>query len=390
MQISEPGIYEFAIGARSQFVAIDQIQIVSATPIVSPVADRAESPSEVYTPTPPNQAPVAVDDAASTPEDMPVTVAVLSNDTDPDGDALTVSIDGAPTGGSASVDDQNRIVFTPTANFTGTATVGYAIADGKGGRDTATLEIAVGAVNDAPVAVADALPAEVEQGAEVRIALSTLLANDSDDDGDTLSITAVQGGVIDGDDVVLDTATAGTVSFSYTLSDGTDQVQAPAVDFTVTAPPPPPPPPVEVSLDLVFFDALNDQALEAIEDGAEITLSPEMLGNLTVEALTAPGNGVESIAFALDSGHRQVENSVPYALFGNSGQDFAGGPLAPGQHTLTVTAHSGNGATGTVLATETVSFTVAEEAPDLPPETMPAFDVALHATEGDQAQLAVL
>ncbi|MEL6267875.1 MAG: Ig-like domain-containing protein, partial [Pseudomonadota bacterium] len=97
MQISEPGIYEFAIGARSQFVAIDQIQIVSATPIVSPVADRAESPSEVYTPTPPNQAPVAVDDAASTPEDMPVTVAVLSNDTDPDGAALTVSIDGAPT-----------------------------------------------------------------------------------------------------------------------------------------------------------------------------------------------------------------------------------------------------------------------------------------------------
>ncbi|NOU45325.1 MAG: DUF4347 domain-containing protein, partial [Methyloglobulus sp.] len=100
-----------------------------------------------------NDAPTAVNDTASTNEDIPLTIPVatlLANDTDPDtGDTLTVtSVQGAVNGTVSLV--SGVVTFTPTAHYNGPASFTYTISDGKGGTSTATVNVTVEPVNDAP------------------------------------------------------------------------------------------------------------------------------------------------------------------------------------------------------------------------------------------------
>jgi subtilisin family serine protease len=101
--------------------------------------------------TPVNDAPVAVDDVASTLEDTPVNVDAAANDTDVDGDPLAVVTVGAPTFGSAVV-EHGQVVYTPSPNAYGTATMSYTVGDGAGGTDAGMLSVSVAPVNDAPTA----------------------------------------------------------------------------------------------------------------------------------------------------------------------------------------------------------------------------------------------
>src|SRR5439155_130344 len=101
---------------------------------------------------PANDAPVAADDAASTAEDVPVTISPLDNDSDVEGDSLTITSVTA-TNGTAVIVGGTNVVFTPATNFNGTATIGYSISDGNGGTNSALITVTVGAANDPPVAV---------------------------------------------------------------------------------------------------------------------------------------------------------------------------------------------------------------------------------------------
>ena len=98
-----------------------------------------------------NRPPVAVNDSASAPENVAVTVPVLANDADPDGDALAI-VSVSPTNGTAVISGTN-VVFTPATNFLGTATAGYIITDGFGGTNSALITISV--TNIPPVANPD-------------------------------------------------------------------------------------------------------------------------------------------------------------------------------------------------------------------------------------------
>jgi len=95
--------------------------------------------------------PVAVNDTASTPENVAVIVPVLVNDSDPDGDALTI-ISASSTNGTAIISGTN-IVFTPATNFVGTATADYTITDAFGGTNSAVITISV--TNRPPLANPD-------------------------------------------------------------------------------------------------------------------------------------------------------------------------------------------------------------------------------------------
>ena len=79
-------------------------------------------------------------------------VTVLTNDSDVDGDDLTVQTASA-VDGSVSINSDGTLEFTPTSNFTGTTTITYTITDGAGGTDSATVTLTVTENNTPPVAV---------------------------------------------------------------------------------------------------------------------------------------------------------------------------------------------------------------------------------------------
>jgi len=89
-----------------------------------------------------NDPPVAVDDSDTTPENTPVTIAVLNNDSDIDGDTLTVDSVTHGTNGSVT-NNGNDVTYTPDAYFYGTDSFNYTISDGNGGTDTATVTVIV-------------------------------------------------------------------------------------------------------------------------------------------------------------------------------------------------------------------------------------------------------
>lgn len=98
----------------------------------------------------PNTAPTAMDDSASTDEDTAVVIDVLSNDSDSDGDALTVESVTDPANGTANINADGTVTYTPSGDYNGSDSFVYTVSDGKGGSDTATVSITVSAINDAP------------------------------------------------------------------------------------------------------------------------------------------------------------------------------------------------------------------------------------------------
>ncbi len=97
------------------------------------------------TPPPPpaeNTAPTANDDQASTRADRDVTIDVLANDVDAEGDALTVTDVSAPSSGSVVIDPAGTVTYTPDPAFVGTATFSYTVSDGEF-TDTATVTVDV-------------------------------------------------------------------------------------------------------------------------------------------------------------------------------------------------------------------------------------------------------
>ena len=96
-------------------------------------------------------APIANNDSATTDEDTPVDINVLANDSDPDGDTLIVSSVTQPANGTASINPDKTVHYAPALNFFGSDSFTYTIDDGHGGTATATVNVTVNAVNDAPV-----------------------------------------------------------------------------------------------------------------------------------------------------------------------------------------------------------------------------------------------
>jgi hypothetical protein len=169
----------------------------------------------------PNRPPVAKDDVKTIDEDAPVTIAVLANDSDPDGDGITVSAVNQGAHGSVTKTAAS-VTYTPDRDWTGIDSFGYSITDGRGGTATAEVVITVKPVNDPPTARDDSK--STPEATSVAIAV---LANDSDVDGDPLAVaTIIQGtrGVTttDGNTVTYSPSPgwSGTDSFTYTITDG--------------------------------------------------------------------------------------------------------------------------------------------------------------------------
>ncbi len=184
-----------------------------------------------------NDAPDAVNDTATTNEDHAVDINVLANDTDVEGNALTVTGTTAPSNGIVAINANGTIKYTPNANWHGTDTFTYTISDGNGAADTATVTVRVNSVNDTPDAVNDSATTNEDTAVNVNV-----LANDTDADGNTLTVTSVTApahgtAVINPDKTVKYTPNAnwnGTDTFTYTISDGHRGTDTATVTVTVS------------------------------------------------------------------------------------------------------------------------------------------------------------
>jgi hypothetical protein len=105
----------------------------------------SDSDDATFTVNPVNDPPVAADDSVTTDEDKPVDINVLTNDSDPDDDTLTVSdYDTFSTeGGTVSCTSTGVCTYSPPADFNGTDTFTYTASDGNGGADTATVTVTI-------------------------------------------------------------------------------------------------------------------------------------------------------------------------------------------------------------------------------------------------------
>jgi len=134
-----------------------------------------------------NDPPAAEDDSSSLDEDGSRLIDVLGNDTDIDGDPLT--IDTFTQGAHGTVArDGTGLRYTPTANFHGTDGFTYTVADGTGYTTTASVNVTVVSRPDAPVAGDDAFTLFEDTRLVAR-----LDANDSDVDSSTRTYTVVAG-----------------------------------------------------------------------------------------------------------------------------------------------------------------------------------------------------
>lgn len=190
-----------------------------------------------------NSAPVANDDSTTAVAGESVTVAVRSNDSDLDGDTLTVTGITQGANGSVVIDAvTGNPIYTPNAGFTGTDLFTYTLSDGQGGTSTATVTVTVTPPpNRPPTAVDDTHPSFLAQmNTAISIPVTVLLANDTDPDGEALGIVSVSapaGGTVQlvGNNIVFTPAAnyEGPASFQYTVQDPRGATGTATVSLTV-------------------------------------------------------------------------------------------------------------------------------------------------------------
>ncbi|ELA7772620.1 tandem-95 repeat protein, partial [Vibrio parahaemolyticus] len=138
--------------------------------------------------TPVNDAPVAKDDSAITDEDTPVTIDVLPNDNDIDGDKLSIQSASVPEAqGKVEIVD-GKLVFTPAENFNGDAEITYTVTDGQL-TDEAKVTVTVNPVNDAPTIKVDAVESITEDAVSTDTVVATLEVADTDTPEDQLTVS---------------------------------------------------------------------------------------------------------------------------------------------------------------------------------------------------------
>ncbi len=193
-----------------------------------------------------NQPPVAIDDRSTIQTLATATIAVLDNDSDPDGNSLQILGISPPDNGTATLDENNQVIYIPRTMpngqpFSGTESFTYSISDGSGGTQSATIRVQVGG-NQPPVAVNDTVTVTAGGGAQSL----DLLANDSDPDRDPLTVDSVQTSTANGGTVAIsnngvvytapqntETEFVGTDSFTYTITDGQGGTDSGTVTVTI-------------------------------------------------------------------------------------------------------------------------------------------------------------
>jgi hypothetical protein len=306
-----------------------------------PPDDTSDPVSLTITITNVDQPPVAVDDdAALTEDDSATAIDVLANDSDPDGDPLHVTSVTQGTKGSVAITGLGSAVsYTPNADANGSDSFTYTIDDGQGGTATATVDVTIAPVEDDPDAVDDVATVSEDQPTASTV---TVLANDTDVDGDALTVTAKTNGakgtvaIAAGGGSVTYKPSAnafGTDTFTYTVADGHGGADTATVSVTIS---PVNDPPNAVNDPGPYTVYLKAPAL-AIPVLANDTSLPDGPETLTITSVTQGSHGAVAITG------------------GGTGLTYAATGSALGLDVFTYTISDGHGGTDTASVQVTVA-----------------------------------
>ena len=289
--------------------------------------------------------PTASDDAATTTPGTPVSIDVLNNDVDVDGDLnpASLAVTGGPGNGSATVNASAGFDYQPDAGFTGTDVFTYFVTDLQGNTSNlATVSVTVGIAASPPAAVDD-------QASTLRDTPTTIdvVSNDTDADND-LDVTSTQLVVgasngqlrvnVDGTITYTpDVGFVGSDSFSYRVFDGTGlSSNAATVSIAVSAPDNQPPMAVDdmastTQNQAIFVDVLSNDTDPEGDALVNLTIAQQpTMGSVTTAGRSVrytPDNGAsgtDTFLYTVDddqgntSNPAQVQISVGIVVGGNS------------------------------------------------------------------------
>lgn len=283
-----------------------------------------------------NGAPTAVDDTTSATQDVPATVTVLGNDSDPENDPLTITAVSTPSHGTAATTaGDTKILYTPDSGYVGTDQLTYDVSDGNGGTDTATVDVTVNVPGQLTLA-ADTATATSGVATDVDV-----LGNDT---GNAPLVVTAAGtpahGTVqvaaDGSTVTYtpDAAYEGSDSFTYDVEDATTQTGQETVTVTVA------PPALVATDDTGTTDDTTPVTIDLLDND-------HGFGALAVDSVTQPANG------SVVDNH---DGTVTYTP--------AAGQLGDDTFTYDVTDGAATPRTDTASVTVTVSATTANDPVD--------------------------
>lgn len=182
-----------------------------------------------------NTAPVAAEDTVKVRRSESALIDVLANDSDADNDVLTIN-SVSSTFGTVTITSDNLLQYQSADNYIGQDTLVYGISDGAGGTDSSKVNLTL-YPNTAPQAIDDSA-----EGDDRTALIINVLANDSDIDGDNLTVTSAtvnNGSVSVNSDNTLtfnaDEGFDGTALITYTIDDGEGEQATAEVSVTVNA-----------------------------------------------------------------------------------------------------------------------------------------------------------
>jgi hypothetical protein len=343
------GFHTITFAGRSVGLHIDFFEVIKAGLAVSPTAPDTDI---VTGPTLPSTASVA--------EDASVVLAVLAGTS---GYALASASD--PGHGTALVNPDRTIRYTPDADFFGTDSFSFTVTDANGIATTQTMTVTVSATPDDPFAADDA--AGTLAGTPVTVAVT---GNDGDPDGTGVAVNSFDATSAGGGSVALvggqlrytpAAGFTGTDSFGYDVVDPTGRVSDRA---TVTVAVGDPDLPIVVGI----YDAGTDALVHLLGDGDTLAAAA-LSGPMTFAVGVVEGGELDGAVGSMKlrlsgaASAAKTESGAPYALFGDDAGDLLGGrPLGAGAYKFEVDVFSGAGGRGTLLDSFDFDFTVAAAA----------------------------
>ncbi|EME68861.1 Type V secretory pathway, adhesin AidA, partial [Paramagnetospirillum caucaseum] len=195
-----------------------------------------------------NAGETVADDRIATDTNRTVSIDsadLLANDTDADGDALSIISVGNAQHGTVSLGADGQVVFTADRGFEGTTTFEYTVSDGHGGTDVATVSVYVDDPNDAPVINAAQTTETLSVDYSEPNSSNIGRVSATDVNGDTLTYSVLDSGnqhgnlVIDSDSGSFfynadDTSWSGTDTFTVQVDDGNGGLATQTISVQVT------------------------------------------------------------------------------------------------------------------------------------------------------------